>query len=109
MTAFSLNGIAVVTVSSAGTRLSDCLRDELALTGTKIGCHAGDCGACTVLIDGNQACACIVPLGQVQDAHVVTIEGLSAYPLGRQLQQGFVAIGAAQCGKIGRASCRERV
>ena len=98
MTAFSLNGISVVTVSSAGTRLSDCLRDELALTGTKIGCHAGDCGACTVLIDGNQACACIVPLGQVQDAHVVTIEGLSAYPLGRQLQQGFVAIGAAQCG-----------
>ena len=98
MTAFFLNGIAIVTVSGAATRLSDCLRDELTMTGTKIGCHAGDCGACTVLIDGDQACACIVPLGQVQDANVVTIEGLSAYPLGRQLQQAFIAIGAAQCG-----------
>ena len=98
MTTFYLNGNTIIAVSSATTRLSDCLRDELTMTGTKIGCHAGDCGACTVLIDGNQACACIVPLGQVQEAQVVTVEGLSSIPLGRQLQRAFVAVGAAQCG-----------
>ena len=49
-------------------RLADVLRDDLGLTGTKIGCNAGDCGACTVLIDGEQVCACLVPVGQCADA-----------------------------------------
>jgi aldehyde oxidoreductase len=84
-------------------RLSDALRTPenqggAGLTGTKVGCHAGDCGACTVLISGNQACSCLVPLGQVSDAEVLTVEGLASTPLGMELQQAFIAAGAAQCG-----------
>ncbi|MEO6363530.1 MAG: molybdopterin cofactor-binding domain-containing protein, partial [Caldimonas sp.] len=80
-------------------RLSDALRDELGLTGTKIGCHAGDCGACTVLLDGAQVCACIVAVGQCAGRAVTTVEGL-ADASGRlsDLQRAFVAHGAAQCG-----------
>ena len=59
-------------------RLADVLREDLGLTGTKIGCNAGDCGACTVLLDGEQVCACLVPLGQVEGRDVVTVEGLAA-------------------------------
>jgi aldehyde oxidoreductase len=85
--------------SSAGMRLSDYLRDELGLTGTKVGCHAGDCGACTVLLDGDQVCACLVAVGQCGGRQVQTVESLAApdEPLS-VLQQAFVAHGAAQCG-----------
>ena len=58
-------------------RLADVLRDDLGLTGTKIGCNAGDCGACTVLLDGRQVCACMVAAAQVQGRAVVTVEGLT--------------------------------
>ncbi len=84
-------------------RLSDALRAPenqggAGLTGTKIGCHSGDCGACTVMISGDQACACLVPLGQVRDAEILTVEGLASTPLGMRLQQAFISAGAAQCG-----------
>ncbi|MDH5540468.1 MAG: (2Fe-2S)-binding protein, partial [Rhizobacter sp.] len=80
-------------------RLSDALRDELGLTGTKIGCLAGDCGACTVLLDGEQVCACLVAVGQCAGREVTTVEGLAADD-GQlsPLQQAFVQHGAAQCG-----------
>ena len=80
-------------------RLSDVLRDHLGLTGTKIGCHAGDCGACTVLLDGEQVCACIVAVGQCEGRTVTTVEGLAG-PAGElsALQRAFVVHGAAQCG-----------
>lgn len=81
-----------------GERLSDALRENLGLTGTKIGCNAGDCGACTVLLDGRQVCACLVPAVQAGSCEITTIEGLSASPLGRMLQASFHARGAAQCG-----------
>ena len=55
--------------------LADTLREELGLTGTKIGCEAGDCGACTVLIDGAQVCACLVPTAQAEGASIETVEG----------------------------------
>ena len=58
-------------------RLSDVLRDDLGLTGTKVGCDAGDCGACTVRLDGEPVCACLVPLGQVDGRDVATVEGLA--------------------------------
>jgi CO/xanthine dehydrogenase Mo-binding subunit/aerobic-type carbon monoxide dehydrogenase small subunit (CoxS/CutS family) len=79
-------------------RLSDVLRDDLRLTGTKIGCNAGDCGACTVRIDGAQACACLVPVGQVLQSSVETVESLVHDPLGARLQAAFCTYGATQCG-----------
>ena len=79
-------------------RLSDLLRDGLGLTGTKIGCHAGDCGACTVLLDGAQVCACLVGAGQCSGRDVVTVEGLADGDRLSALQQAFIDHGAAQCG-----------
>ena len=62
---FHLNGHEVAVYAAPLARLSQVLREELGLTGTKVGCDAGDCGACTVSIDGRQVCACMTPLGQV--------------------------------------------
>ncbi len=83
----------------AARRLSDVLRDELGLTGTKIGCSAGDCGACTVLLDDRQVCSCLVALGQCAGRSVRTVESLAPAD-GRlgDLQQAFAEHGAAQCG-----------
>ncbi|MGH6892311.1 MAG: molybdopterin-dependent oxidoreductase [Dongiaceae bacterium] len=79
-------------------RLADVLREEFGLTGTKIGCNAGDCGACTVLMDGAQICACLVPIGQCEGAAVTTVEGLGSAARLNDLQRSFLAHGAAQCG-----------
>ena len=86
-------------VADRTRRLSDVLRDDLGLTGTKIGCHAGDCGACTVLLGDEQVCSCIVAVGQCEGHSVTTVEGLAG-PGGElsALQQAFVTHGAAQCG-----------
>jgi CO/xanthine dehydrogenase Mo-binding subunit/aerobic-type carbon monoxide dehydrogenase small subunit (CoxS/CutS family) len=95
--AFEVNGRRVELSVAPGVRLSDVLRDTLGLTGTKVGCHAGDCGACTVLLDDEQVCACLVAVGQCAGRRVRTVEGLAGERLGR-LQQAFVDHGAAQCG-----------
>ncbi len=102
--AFIVNGRSVPLPADPRRRLSEVLRDDCGLTGTKVGCSAGDCGACTVLLDDAAACACLVPVGQVAGRQVTTIEGLAAagstadgQALGR-LQQAFVDHGAAQCG-----------
>jgi CO/xanthine dehydrogenase Mo-binding subunit/aerobic-type carbon monoxide dehydrogenase small subunit (CoxS/CutS family) len=94
----TVNGRAVTLCVDPLKRLSDVLRDELQLTGTKIGCHAGDCGACTVLMGERQVCACLVPVAQAADQQVTTVEGLA--PDGRlnALQRSFLRHGAAQCG-----------
>ncbi|MGL5116238.1 MAG: 2Fe-2S iron-sulfur cluster-binding protein, partial [Beijerinckiaceae bacterium] len=94
----AINGQTRCIAAAPHARLSDVLRDTLGLTGTKIGCEAGDCGACTVLLDGHQVCACLVPIAQAEGAVVLTIEGLAATPLGARLQAAFHALGAAQCG-----------
>ena len=73
------------------------LREELGLTGTKVGCDAGDCGACTVLIDGEPVCACLTPAVQATGREVTTVEGLSDERLS-PLQEAFLRHGAAQCG-----------
>jgi len=96
--AFTLNGAQRVVTAPPGSRLSDVLRETLGLTGTKVGCNAGDCGACTVLIDGRQMCACLTPVGQVAGRSVTTIEGLAPPGSLHRLQQAFHAHGAAQCG-----------
>ena len=96
---FSLNGQSVRSESPPMSRLSDVLRHELAATGTKSGCDAGDCGACSVLIDGEVSCACLVPVAQAEGTSIVTVEGLPAHTSkGRALQHAFWARGAAQCG-----------
>ena len=96
---FNLNGKTVSTDAAPVRRLAQVLRDDLGLTGTKIGCDAGDCGACTVLLDGEQVCSCMVPVAQVADRAVTTVEGLASAD-GRlsELQVAFHEYGAAQCG-----------
>jgi CO/xanthine dehydrogenase Mo-binding subunit/aerobic-type carbon monoxide dehydrogenase small subunit (CoxS/CutS family) len=94
----AVNGRALAVARDPLARLADVLRDDLGLTGTKIGCNAGDCGACTVLIDGEVACACLVPLGQCSSAAITTIEGLAADPAAGRLREAFLRHGAAQCG-----------
>ena len=91
----TVNGESREVPSSAASRLIDVLREELGLTGTKEGCGEGECGACTVLIDGEPVCSCIVPLSQVADADVTTIEGLNGT---HPLQKLFMDEVGAQCG-----------
>lgn len=81
----------------ATTRLLDVLRDRLELTGTKEGCGVGECGACTVLIDGRAACSCLVLTGQVADREITTVEGLDERGHS-DLQDAFVRHQAVQCG-----------
>lgn len=96
---FALNGRAMRLVVPRSDRLSNVLRSACGLTGTKVGCEAGDCGACTVLLDGEAVCACLVAVGQVDGCAVTTIEGLGEYgALTHRLQAAFLRHGAAQCG-----------
>jgi carbon-monoxide dehydrogenase small subunit len=80
-------------------RLLDVLREDLNLKGTKEGCGEGECGACTVLLNGDPVCSCLIGAGQVpDDAAVMTVEGLEKTEGGRILQQAYIEKGAAQCG-----------
>jgi len=79
-------------------RLLDVLRSELGLTGTKEGCGEGECGSCSVLMDGMLVNSCLIPVAQADGASIVTIEGMSANPLLPRLQNAFLEYGGAQCG-----------
>ena len=79
-------------------RLLDALREDLGLTGTKEGCGEGECGACSVLIDGELVNSCLVPVAQVDGAKVVTVEGLAPQGGLDRIQQAFLETGGAQCG-----------
>jgi CO/xanthine dehydrogenase Mo-binding subunit/aerobic-type carbon monoxide dehydrogenase small subunit (CoxS/CutS family) len=97
--ALSVNGRGVEVAVPGTRRLSRVLRDDLGLTGTKVGCDAGDCGACTVLLNGEPVCACLVAAGQAAECEITTVEGLAERsPLHGRLQQSFLSHGAAQCG-----------
>ena len=100
---FRVNEMRAVVSAPSMERLSRVLRENLGLTGTKVGCDAGDCGACTVLLDGEPVCACLIAIGQVAGCDVTTVEGLatrtsSGAAVGAGLQQAFLVHGAAQCG-----------
>jgi CO/xanthine dehydrogenase Mo-binding subunit/aerobic-type carbon monoxide dehydrogenase small subunit (CoxS/CutS family) len=95
----TVNGRAMSVSTAPALRLSRVLREQLGLTGTKIGCDAGDCGACTVLLDGEPVCSCLIAVGQVEGRSITTVEGLgSRPPIFDRLQESFLRNGAAQCG-----------
>ena len=79
-------------------RLLDVLREDLRLTGTKEGCGEGECGACSVLLDGNLVNSCLVPVGQLANSHITTIEGVAGETKLHAVQQAFIEHGGAQCG-----------
>jgi len=92
---FTLNGTITNVDAHPMARLLDVVREECGLTGTKEGCGEGECGACTVLIDGEPVCSCLVPVAQVENADVRTIEGLGD---NHPLQHAFMNEVGAQCG-----------
>jgi carbon-monoxide dehydrogenase small subunit len=95
---FSVNGSPVEVDAPGMRRLLDVLREDLALTGTKEGCGEGECGACSVLIDGALVDACLVPVCQVEGGRVDTVEGLANDGALNVLQAAFLETGGAQCG-----------
>src|SRR6266478_6837841 len=98
MVAFNLNGKPVSAASEDSTPLLWVIRDELKLTGTKFGCGAALCGACTVHVDGEATRSCITPIGSIGKKAVTTIEAIGKTAQGKALQQAWVDLGVVQCG-----------
>ncbi len=94
----TVNGDAVEFLADPRDTLLDCLRDQLGLTGTKEGCGTGDCGACSVQLDGVLVCSCLVLGAEAQGKTVATVEGLSTGPDLHPLQRKFIEHAALQCG-----------
>jgi len=94
----SVNGEARTLNAHPMERLLDVLREQLLLTGTKEGCGEGECGACTVTIDGRIVNSCLVPVAQVAGASIKTIEGIATADRLHAVQQAFIDCGGAQCG-----------
>lgn len=95
---FELNGTPRQVNVHGMTRLLDVVREDLGATGAKEGCGEGECGACTVLINGRAVCACLVPVVQVAGAEIITVEGLENTAGLHEIQAAFIQHGAAQCG-----------
>jgi aerobic carbon-monoxide dehydrogenase small subunit len=95
---FQVNGRARAVDAPPMKRLLDVLREELRLTGTKEGCGEGECGACSVILDGEVINSCLVPVCQAEGSQVITVEGLARDGRLDPLQQAFLECGGAQCG-----------
>ncbi len=96
---FILNGGAVEIEAAPDRRVIDLLREDLGLTGTKEGCGTGECGACTIRVDGETRLACLMLAAQIQGRELTTIEGLSTDPAHlHPVQEAFTRAGAVQCG-----------
>lgn len=93
-----VNGKAVTVRAHAMERLLDVLRQDLGLMGTKEGCGEGECGSCSVLVNGALVNSCLIPILQAKDADIVTIEGLAIGDKLHSLQQAFLDCGGSQCG-----------
>jgi carbon-monoxide dehydrogenase small subunit len=98
MTAFTVNGKKKTFRGAPFTRLIDVLREDFRLTGTKEGCGEGECGACTVLLDGKPVNSCLIPACQADGRKVETVESLGTPEKLSKLQQGFMECAGAQCG-----------
>lgn len=98
MVNFELNGVDVSVEAPATMTLLDMLRVELGVKSVKKGCEQGECGACTVLVDGYPMTSCLILAPQVEDRHVCTIEGFVENPLMKELREAFMENGAVQCG-----------
>ena len=98
MTKFTVNGHNVNVDASPMTRLLDVLREDLRLTGTKEGCGEGECGACTILIDGIPVNSCLIPVAQAHGTTITTVEGIADDDSLDPVQDAFIEYGAAQCG-----------
>lgn len=96
--AFNVNGKNVSVETSPNKRLIDMLRDDLGLTSVKEGCGEGECGACTVLFNGNPVTSCCMLAGQADGAEIITLEGLAKDGKLDTIQQAFMEAGAVQCG-----------
>src|SRR3970040_1113198 len=95
----TLNGRKPTVEVQAHRLLLDLLRDEIGLTGTKEGCGTGDCGACTVLLNGKPVNSCLILSGELDGAEIVTIEGLKIGPELHPVQKAFIQDGRRQCGE----------
>jgi carbon-monoxide dehydrogenase small subunit len=95
---FTVNGRAVEITTPPFRRLLDLLREDLGLTGSKEGCGEGECGACSVILNGELVNSCLVPAIQVQGGQVTTIEAVETTPLGAAVARAFLRHGGAQCG-----------
>ena len=95
---FVLNGEEIRIETPADSRVVDILREDLHLTGTKEGCGTGECGACTILVDGESRLSCLMVAAQLEGRKVTTIEGLAEGERLHPVQQAFVDLGAVQCG-----------
>lgn len=94
----TVNGDAAEFLADPATTLLDALRDELGLTGSKEGCGSGDCGACSVIVDGRLVCACLMLAAEAQGKRIETVEGLARGGELHPLQQKFLEHAALQCG-----------
>jgi len=95
---FTINGKKIELEVSPKKRLLDILREDLHLIGTKEGCGKGECGACTVLMNGKLVNSCLIPTLQVPDSQIVTIEGLQNWASFNSIEQAYIEHGAVQCG-----------
>jgi aerobic-type carbon monoxide dehydrogenase small subunit (CoxS/CutS family) len=98
MIEFTVNGESVRLDVEPTRRLLDVLREDLGLIGTKEGCGRGECGSCTVLLNGARVNSCLVPALQLPGSRVTTIEGVRAWPVFERIAEAFIANGSVQCG-----------